>query len=339
MKNLFTAMKEELEQGRPVVLCSILASSGSTPRGAGAKMAVFTDGRALGTIGGGNVENLAILEAREILKSGEERIRGFCLAPNQVADIGMICGGAVTVYYRRFLPERAEDRQLLTHILTLLDGDEDAWLELRLEDGRIASYRAYARHELPEDARNADGMTRFTSRAVYNKEYYVEPIVKRGMVYVFGAGHVGRALVPVLSRVGFRVTVVDSRENLAKKEFFPDAVRVICAKFEEISNILTLEQNDYAVIMTPGHEADYTVLRQVLRTKATYIGCIGSRKKIGRTNERLYAEGFTPADAARVHAPIGLAIGAETPEEIAISIAAEMIAHRAGFPVEKPHVQ
>ena len=92
---------------------------------------------------------------------------------------------------------------------------------------------------------------------------------------------------------------------------------------------MTLTADDYAVVMTPGHQADYEVLAQVLRSEAGYIGCIGSRGKIAKTRERLLADGFTDADLARVHAPIGLPILAETPEEIAISVAAEMIEHRA----------
>lgn len=329
MKKLFSAMLRELEQGRASVLCSILASSGSSPRGAGAKMAVFADGQTIGTIGGGNVEHLATLEAQEILRGGEEKIRAFCLAPNQVADIGMICGGAVTVHYRRFLPERAADHALLAQILALLSGDTDAWLELQFSGGALTSMRAVTRQTLLAESPDGNLPARFGSRAFYTDEYYVEPLVRSGTVYIFGAGHVGQALAPVLAKIGFRTAIFDAREALANESRFPDADRILCAPFAELSQHVQLKPEDYAVIMTPAHQDDFTVLRQVLKTDATYIGCIGSRKKIARTNERLFAEGFTEADVQRVHSPIGLAIGAETPEEIAISIAAELIAHRA----------
>ena len=139
----------------------------------------------------------------------------------------------------------------------------------------------------------------------------------------------GRALVPVLATVGFRVVMYDNREELAKKENYPMASEVIFGSFSDIFGKVALTANDYAVVMTPGHQADYEILSQVLGSDATYIGCIGSRTKVAKTRERLKCDGYTEEDIARVHAPIGLPILAETPEEIAISIAAEMIEHRA----------
>ena len=137
------------------------------------------------------------------------------------------------------------------------------------------------------------------------------------------------ALVPVLATVGFRVVMYDNREELAKKENYPMASEVIFGSFSDISGKVALTANDYAVVMTPGHQADYEILSKVLGSDATYIGCIGSRTKVAKTRERLKCDGYTEEDIARVHAPIGLPILAETPEEIAISIAAEMIEHRA----------
>lgn len=158
---------------------------------------------------------------------------------------------------------------------------------------------------------------------------YVEPLRHAGSVYIFGGGHVGRALVPVLATVGFRVVMYDNREDFAKKENYPAASDVIFGDFSDLSDKVTLTANDYAVVMTPGHQADYEILAQVLRSDATYIGCIGSRTKVAKTRERLLGDGFSEANIARIHSPIGLPILAETPEEIAISIAGEMIEHRA----------
>ena len=126
MKELFTSMLQALSDGQSVVLCSILASSGSTPRGAGAKMAVFADGHTVGTIGGGAVEKCSGEKALEVLQSKQSLVQGYCLAPNQVADIGMICGGNVTVYFQYFDPADENGRALLQGILELLRGDEPA---------------------------------------------------------------------------------------------------------------------------------------------------------------------------------------------------------------------
>ena len=133
----------------------------------------------------------------------------------------------------------------------------------------------------------------------------------------------------MLRYVGFEVTVYDNRAELANAEHFPTVHEIIVGDFRRIFDKVSLTADDYAVVMTPGHQADYEILEQVLRTPATYIGCIGSRTKVAKTRERLRGDGFTEAEIDRVHAPIGLPILAETPEEIAISIAAEMIEHRA----------
>ena len=137
MKELFEQILHALERGENVVLCSILASSGSAPRGAGAKMAVFPDGTALGTIGGGAVERIAQQQALELFRTGASYCQAFCLAPNQVNDIGMICGGTVMVYFRFFDHCSPQDAALVRAILELLQSGQDAWLVSRMEQGKI----------------------------------------------------------------------------------------------------------------------------------------------------------------------------------------------------------
>ena len=145
-----------------------------------------------------------------------------------------------------------------------------------------------------------------------------------GRVYLFGAGHVGQALVPVLEYVGFAVTVYDPRQELAER--FSD---VICAPYAELEDHITLTPYDSVVVMTPGHMADFEVLHRILRHPLSYIGCIGSRNKAAKTRDLLRQEGFSEETIASVHLPIGLPILAQTPAEIAISIAGEMIRCRA----------
>ena len=155
---------------------------------------------------------------------------------------------------------------------------------------------------------------------------YVEPLCPAGGVTIFGAGHVGAALARLLHWMGQRVTVFDDRPHALTRENFPTAQQLILGDFAHID--LHITADDYVVIMTSGHQGDYAILAQVLRTPATYIGCIGSRRKAETTKNRLKENGFTEADIQRIHSPIGLPIGGETPAEIAISVAAEMIAHR-----------
>ena len=324
MKKLLDAMLAALARGERAALCSVLASSGSAPRGAGAKMAVFEDGSTLGTIGGGAVEQLCTQRALEAMKSGENELASYELHPNDVSDIGMICGGRVTVYFQLFSPQAAADIAVLRRWREKLDESIDLWLLLALEGERVREFRVLTRGEIPQERRED-----FTTRALWRDGLYIEPLARAGRVYIFGGGHVGCALVPVLASVGFRVTMYDDRAALAKPERYPSADAVICGSFADIFARVQLTADDYAVVMTPGHQADYEILTQVLRSEATYIGCIGSRGKVAKTRERLLSDGFDEREIARIHAPIGLPILAETPEEIAVSVAAEMIEHRA----------
>ncbi len=336
MIRLFEALLNELEAGRGAVLCSILASSGSAPRGAGARMLVRADGTTLGTVGGGAVELHAAELAREALRTGKSAVQGFILRPNDVADIGMICGGSVTVYLQYFDPGDAAARSLVADALRLLRGGRvNAWLVMRLSGSTLTDMGLFDEQDgLTHTACIAPDALRplLKSRAVLQKgdpAYYVEPLVQTGRVYLFGGGHVGRALVPALAYVGFRVTVFDNRPAVAVPEAFPGAECVLLGDYRDIGAKVTLLPEDYVVIMTPGHQADFEVLEQALRRPTAYVGCIGSRHKVAATRARLLAAGLTDADADRIHSPIGLDIGAETPEEIAVSIAAELIAVRA----------
>ena len=323
MKTLIGKVISALKQGEKVVLCTILASSGSSPRGAGARMAVFADGSTYGTVGGGEVEFLAAKDALEVLNNGNTRVRAFCLAPNQVASIGMNCGGNVTIYYQLLT---SSELAKMEQICAALDQDANSWLYMKIEGGKVIAFEILGETEAKREP------DLFQSKAVLlsgEPLVYSEPLVRAGRVYVFGGGHVGQALVPVLSNIGFRVTLYDNRRELADREHFPAADSVIYGEYENIAPHVKLTENDYVIIMTPAHQADFALLEQVLRHKTRYVGCIGSRHKIARTRQLLTEAGIPQEAILSVHSPIGLQIGAETPAEIAISIAAELIACRS----------
>lgn len=333
MRKLYEALLEELKAGRGAVLCSIVASSGSTPRGAGAKMLVLEDGKTLGTIGGGAVELRASQAAHALCRAGQSRFERYRLSPNEIADIGMICGGDVQVYFQYFDPASPDQRALAEDILRALGGKERAWLVTAVEDGTWRSAVC------PADPGGLETVCQIPfaelspllgSRPALREgrpTLYTEPLGRAGTVYLFGAGHVGLALARVLDFAGFRVAAYDQREHTGP---IPGAEAVFHGPYTRALELLPpISGEDYVVIMTPGHQGDYEVLSQVLRTPAKYIGCIGSRRKVAVTRERLLADGFTQSDVDRVCAPIGLDIGGETPEEIAVSVAAQMIACRS----------
>ena len=157
-------------------------------------------------------------------------------------------------------------------------------------------------------------------------EVYVEPILPDPTLVIFGAGHVGQCIAESVAGLGFRIAVVDDRIKYANRERFPSAEAIHVGPWETVFEKLDVSDSTYLVIATRGHREDLTCLRFALRSPARYIGLLGSRRKIGLFQEALEKEGFDSASFERVYSPIGLEIGSETPEEIAISIAAELVA-------------
>jgi xanthine dehydrogenase accessory factor len=161
-------------------------------------------------------------------------------------------------------------------------------------------------------------------------DIFAEQINTSGRVYVFGGGHVAQELVPVLSHVGFRCVVMDDRPEFTKPELFPGAEEIICGDLQRISDYLTVGNEDYVCVMTRGHSHDTVVQAQVLKCRPTYCGVIGSAFKAAGVRRTLKEEyGLLDEELDLVTTPIGLNIKGETPAEIAISIAAQMILHRA----------
>ena len=308
MNNIFQTLLYQREKQKDTVLATIVWDDGSAPRGAGSQMLVGAEGLLSGTIGGGAVELRSIQLARALL-AGQHVDALYDFKLSRDGELGMACGGDVTVL---FTPARLSDRvwdALAAEVLRRVRDRVPVWLVLPL-DG--------AAPHIAETAETGEGV-------------FSLPLPVGERAVIFGAGHIARALTPLLRTIGFRPVVVDDRPGFATAEHFPQADRTICGDFDRISDYLTLTPEDYVVVMTRGHQADYEVLTQVLRSGAKYLGCIGSKRKLALCRERLLAAGFTDEEYARLHAPIGLAIGAQTPEEIAVSVAAEMIAVRAGL--------
>lgn len=330
MREWMREIVHTLESGRPVELVAVTESSGSTPRGAGALMAVFPGGRTLGTIGGGNVEYEAQRLAAKLLERGGCETRRFRFVQGDAASLGMVCGGGVTVRFQYLPAGDGRVTAVLRDLMAASAGDLDTWLVLNTERDEPVlgtADRNGSRH-LERPPKDLPALLR--NRPALSGGWLAVPVVRAGRVYIFGGGHVSRALVPVIAAVGFRPVVYDDRPEFADPALFPMAESVLSGDFTRIGERIRLTADDYVVIMTRGHQADYEVLEQTLRSGVKYLGCIGSRKKLALCRERLLAAGFTAEEYDRVHAPIGLPIGAETPEEIAVSVAAELIAVRAG---------
>jgi xanthine dehydrogenase accessory factor len=170
-------------------------------------------------------------------------------------------------------------------------------------------------------------------------EIFIEPILPAALLYIFGAGHVAFNLYNAARTAGFDVVIVDDRESYANRERFPDAREIYAEEFESSLPKLSPRESDFMVIATRGHRDDMNVLRWAVETSARYIGMIGSKRKVITIYRELQKEGIPADKFDHVHAPVGLDIGAVTPEEIAISIAAEMIAVRRHAEASLPHMR
>ena len=302
MQQIFETLKAEWSAGRNAMLVSVVGKSGSVPRGSGAQMLVGKAGLLCGTIGGGPAEFDAVYKAQELLKAGQSGTHHYVLRQNPAEDLGAVCGGDLTVAFH-FAPA----------------GDA-AWGALA-ED--VSDHLA---HQCPAYLILGD-MPTLSDVPTETAPSFPLPIRQRAII--FGAGHCSAALCPLLNTLGFRVTVFDDRPEWNTAERFPTAEQRIVGEFERIGDYLALTGEDYVVVMTSGHGHDYQVERQVLGQNVAYLGVMGSHSKTAVVNEKLRADGFDEVAIASVHAPIGTAIGAVTPEELAVSIAGEMIRERA----------
>ncbi len=342
--DFYGRLAEMLADGQQLVLCTVIRLLGSGPRRAGAKMVVRDGAVAMGTVGGGLLEAQATAWARDARESGRPLCRSFALDLPAPSDSGMTCGGraevladpldatrpAVAAFFREVQRLVADGGR--GSLVTLLRGEGDGLSTARflVSGGRLLTSLPAAAGPLPPTIAGAAAPALLEQGDL---RFFVEPLVPPATVYIFGAGHIGLHLVPLCRRLGFRTVVVDDRADFASRERFPDAsALVVAASFERALEDLEIDQESYLVIVTRGHGADAAVLRQALKRGPEYVGMIGSARKRGLIFEELLREGVAAGDLARVSCPIGLPIGAETPEEIAVSIAAELIATRAGLP-------
>ncbi len=334
-----------LQKQETFVIASIIHSEGSAPRTAGSRMIVTQDGQGVGTIGGGLLEAKVMQKARTIIdqRASPEFIT-FDLTHEDTTAMDMICGGRVTVLADPIEPS-PENQQIFAqwealrqnrdkgYFLTVVFGSEQkieriahAVVDahdtvhgaLALDAETLARIKGEARHSRFQCLHTADAMV------------MVDPACPPYTAYFFGAGHVARPTLHLAAMTGFRTVVLDDRADFANQERFPEADEIhVLENFEKALQSLSIDSNAFIVIFTRGHLYDRTVLEQALRTPASYIGMIGSRKKRNAIYAALMNSGFQKQDIDRVHSPIGLSIGAQTPEEIAVSIASELIQHRA----------
>jgi xanthine dehydrogenase accessory factor len=340
-------INQQLEAGLPVVLVSIMSLEGSTPRHRGTKMVVAADGKSYGTIGGSLIEAAAIRESRDVLAAAKSRILSYELTGKDATSPDMICGGTAEILLD-YIPATEENTVFTRHWLDIARGGKDFYLITHLKgSGRILQVLRHTIYHsegvivdhppVPEEeiaAIKAEFHTITTTSILTLKDTWVlvDRIRKLNTLYLFGAGHVAVPTAHLAALVGFRVVVIDDRSEYANPERFPDGIINVVDGFDHAFDGLEIDEDSYIVIVTRGHQYDRTVLEQSLTTRAGYIGMISSRRKREAIYQVLIADGVDIAKLEQLHSPIGLDIGGETPEEIAVSIVAELIQVRSQQP-------
>jgi xanthine dehydrogenase accessory factor len=286
-----------VRNGEVVALCTIVRARGSTPQGTGAAMLVLADGKTLGTLGGGCVEAEVRVQAQRLMSQSQSKLLTFRLDHDYGWDDGLVCGGTMDVAVQ--IISSPDSAAPFERILQTIEAGQTASLEIDVADEQMQSVK------------------------------FEIPLSPSPRLLIAGAGHVGQALAEIAARLDFQVTVIDDRADCATAARFPGAHCIVGDIEKELANFAVNEQT-YIVIVTRGHRHDGRALAAVLGSPAYYVGLIGSRRKVHTIFDDLHKQGFSHEALSKVRAPIGLEIGAATPAEIAVSIAAEMIAVRRG---------
>lgn len=345
MTEIIELLYERLQNKEPLVLATIMQKHGSAPREEGTKMLIGKDSLIEGSVGGGLLEAKVIEAAASVYTTREAVVMDFELTGEDALAEGMLCGGNVKIILEYLDPEDKEllisfkkawelcregiDFAILTKIPEkrgiIKGGDKSVFTKKEISGDWNEQV-----HPLAELLQNEAADFKF--RILDNQEkYMLETFCGIERVCIVGAGHIAQKMEELLKFLGFYTVIMDDRKEFANSVRFSRADEVVVLEsfdgcFERFTNF----SNTYIVIMTRGHTYDQEVLVQALKTDAKYIGMIGSTKKKNQIFKNLEQEGHSADKLARVHCPVGIDIYAQTPEEIAVSIAAELIKARRG---------
>jgi xanthine dehydrogenase accessory factor len=314
---------ERFDGAGPVSRAVVLATWGSSPRPAGAVLLRAADGRMAGSVSGGCVENAVLEEMAIAAKTGRSKRLRYEVSDETAWNVGLACGGTIEVLVE---PEVAlELRGAIADVrgsvlVTSLDGSGRC---------RVLENDAMACAGTPEEVRKATLEILRTGRSVVmgDPERFFEAIPRAPELLIVGAGHVAQELVPLARRMGFRTLVLDAREAFLTAERFPEADELVPGWPAETLPP-RLGPASYVAVLSHDPKFDEPCVRQALRSAARYVGVIGSKKNQEKRRAALLAEGFSEEEIGRLHGPIGLPLGGNQPNEVALSIAAEIVKAR-----------
>ncbi len=365
MENLWDRAEELLTHGKPFVLATIIRTRGSVPREVGAKMVVPREGQPFGTIGGGCGEGEVLRRAFPLFEQNmPPRIVEVDLTGDFDQDEIQVCGGLMDVALDLWRPEEhqalahalAEATQarrptaLVTAIhpianlpagtkscLSLLPEGVSLTPRLSLDPAAVRTFAASVSAGIPRLFSLSPEGELVEDAVVRGQDWprvFVDVQPGLQTLLIVGGGHIAQPLCEIGYLMGFRTVIVDDRWAFASRERFPHATEIRVGPFVETLESLDINEHTFAVVVTRGHTWDEASVRTILKKNPGYLGMIGSKRRSKATLERLAEQGYRPEELSRVHTPLGLDVAAETPAEIAVAIAAEIVRVRRHGPFE-----
>jgi len=344
MRELLPTLDDWAARDPHLALATVVRTAGSTPRPTGARLLVDRDGRMAGSVSGGCLEAAVIGEAQSTL-AGEAppRLLHYGISDEMGWEVGLACGGSVDIFVETLRWDGSDavltalrdavQAERAVALLTRVDGDRAGARVALVEDGDVVGDLGGG---LERDAALHDAVGRRFASGIAGVEeiggvsVFVDPIVPAPQLAVIGAVHIAIALTQMARAAGYRVTVIDPRTAFLNEERLPGADRLIARWPDEALPSLGLGRRDAAVCLAHDPKFEDPALGVLLRSRTGYVGAIGSRTTHGKRVARLREAGFDDEAIARIHSPVGLDLGAATPEEIAVAILAEVVATRRG---------
>lgn len=317
MRDILPTLVRWRSEGSRVAIATVIERRGSAPRDPGASLALNDRGEIAGSVTGGCVEPSVIREAQEVLSGGAPRAREYGITDDEAFEVGLSCGGTVVILIAEL------DTSLVPALDEAVRADSPAALTMTATGPRLGEQRLHDGAEGAVAKLLAHGESALAD--VEGEAVFVHALTPRPAMYVFGAIDHAAALVRVGKLLGYRVTVCDARAAFVTPERFPEADELVVDWPDRFLRQAPVDETTVICVLTHDPKFDVPALVAALETPAVYIGAMGSRVTTADREERLRAEGVGDAGIARIHAPIGLAIGARSPEEVAVAIGAQII--------------
>ena len=350
MREVFNTTVNSLQNQEPCVLVSVVRTKGSTPQKPGAKLIVRADGSAAGTLGGGCVEGDIWFAAKELIRSrGTAIVKDYFLNEELAARDGLVCGG--TMYF--LLDSIQDSTSMLSHLQEIqkaYDGGPAVGLATMVKPpkgsqipigkkilirsdqtktGTLGSTQLDKHVQRRLSALMDYGQSEFVTRDD-GTEVFLEAFTTPPQLVVMGGGHIARCLSELSMSMGFALYIIDDRPEFANPERFPNAINTIVSSYDTGLDRVPVSRNTFIVIATRGHQFDDVAAETAALSQAGYVGLLGSKRKCLMIYQALFERGIPEALIRRIRGPVGLDLGGRTPEEIALSIMAEITMERLG---------